>query len=221
MDRVHRIAQAIQATSVAAGVVAAQQATVWATNHAFPGAVPSIAALVAFAVAAQGLRWGLEFALESSRWIRRLLTGSQFVEGVWLDLMSQDNVPIAIGRSVISFAGSSVRYGGEDFSLDGKQRGLYTIDLMQFTWPIMRYKYTYNTTTRRDEGWGEAAFMERAGPPTFCSGCFVSLLDGARLTFESWRITDTQLLSSLDRDQTRRSAIQTFFAPILAERDRK
>jgi hypothetical protein len=166
----------------------------------------------------QLLRNGLELTFDSSRILRRLFLGKQLIEGTWLDLLKRGTDPVGYGFSRLEYDGSSVRLGGEDFLLDGTAQGHYQADLVELEWPKIRYKYTYQSSADAgvsSQGYGEAQFIERDGPPTHYVGFFFDLVEGKRISFEGWRVTDRALLSELDDVAARRSAIVAYFAKYL------
>jgi hypothetical protein len=224
MSRIKRIQQVVSGFSVSVSVVAAQQTALWVASHSidFPQWLPPAVAVVVFSMGSVAIRSLLEFSLENMVLLRRVLLGKQFIEGLWFELIFQDNHPVAIGHSNISYSDGKFLFGGEDFRLDGSNKGHFRVDLVELSWPVLRYKYTYETGLERDSGYGEAQFIERDdGPPLKFNGSFVSLRDGSRFTFETVRIKDPDLIRRFHRDLGRYATILSYLQPLIEERSRE
>ncbi len=221
MDRTKRIQQAVSVLSVGASVVAAQQAATWLSAHQqqLPGWLSPVTAVVVYTIGSLVLRFLLELLLESFQPLRRLLLGNQFIEGIWFEIISQNNIPVGIGHSEIIFSDGKFRFGGEDFMLNGSDKGHFRADLIELSWPVLKYKYTYETGEHKDSGYGEAQFLERGdGPPLKYAGAFVNLRDGSRYMFESFRIEDRELLERFHADLGKQGTVHQYLEGLVNER---
>jgi hypothetical protein len=210
--------------SISVSVVIAQQAASWVTAHSkdLPPWFPPVVAIVVYSMGSLLIRFSLDLLLDNVKLLRRLILGKQFVEGIWFDLIFQNNVPIAVGHSEITFSDGKFLLGGEDFRIDGADKGHFRVDLVELSWPVLKYKYTYESTLHRDSGYGEAQFIERDnGPPLKYTGSFVSLKDGARFTFETIRIEDPELIQQFHRDLGRDGTVRRHLKQLIEERSRQ
>ena len=221
MDKLKRLSQVIVSMSLAFSAVIAQQASSWVESQAAsPAWLPPVVALAIVSGGSYVLRLVLEIVFESSRWLRRLLLGRQFVEGTWFDLSVEDGQPIIVGVSRVEFSGTTVRFSGEDFAVDGTRQGHYLADLTSLEWPKLKYKYTYHVSDAPQlskQGYGEAQFIERDGPPKEYVGFYFELLVGKRVTYEGWRVEDPEILAQLDDRVRRRHVIKNFLRPRFEE----
>jgi len=215
MDKLKRLPQFIISISLAISAVLAQQAASWVEKQkTAPGWLPAIVALLIIGGGSYALRLFLELFLDSSKRLRKFILGRQFIEGTWLDISKAEGQPIIIAVSRIEFAGSSVRFAGEDFSMDTRRRGHYLTDIAWLDWPRLKYKYTYQVSDAcqiSNQGYGEKLFIERDGLPREYVGFYFDLLEGKRVTYEGWRVEDPALLRQLDDPKTRRQAAIDFF----------
>ena len=221
MDRLEKISQVTQTLSLATSAVVGQQVSSWMERQkAFPAWLPPLAALLIVVVGLHVLQALLETLFSSLKPLRRLLLGNQFIEGIWFDLSQADGRPIVVGIARIMLAGSTVRFYGDDFSVDGTRQGHYMSDYASLEWPKLKYKYTYHVSGTRqlsNQGFGEAQFLARGGPPQQYVGFHFDILEGQRVTYEGWRIEDRSILDKLDNPNTRRKVVLEFFRVRLEE----
>ena len=130
------------------------------------------------------------YNLETSKDVRKILLGREFVEGTWLDLLSHGDTQIAYGVTRIVSSESSLRITGLDYDLNAEHTGYYSVDMLMFEFPKIKYKYTYQKSDNQglaQEGFGEIQFTERNGPPSKYAGFSFNLMEGRRVTFASWK----------------------------------
>lgn len=225
MDRLNKIAQITQTLSLAASAAVGQQVSSWLEKQkTFSPWLPPLVALLIVVVGLHLLQSLLENIFDSSRTLRRLLLGHQFIEGTWFDLSLADDRPPIVGIARILFSGSTVRFYGDDFSVDGTRQGHYMSDYASLEWPKLKYKYTYHVSGTRqlsNQGFGEAQFLTHGGPSQQYVGFHFDILEGLRVTYEGWKIEDQQILDKLDNPNTRREVVLEFFRPRLEELTRK
>lgn len=175
---------------------------------------PLITALIVVTLTFQLFKFIFETIFEMSEVVRKILLGREFVEGTWLDLLSHGGVPFACGVTRIVSSGSSLRITGEDYDIDSNSCGYYAVDMLLFEFPKIKYKYTYQKSDNKglaQEGFGEIQFMERNGRPIKYAGFSFNLKEDRRVTFESWKVEDKEILARLDKPESERSAIFDFF----------
>jgi len=181
MDRLSKISQVTQALSLATVAVVGQQVSSWMEKQKiFPDWLPPLVALLIVVAGLQILQALLESLFDSSRPLRRLLLGNQFIEGIWFDLAQADDRPTIVGVARIVVLGAHVRFYGDDFSVDGTRQGHYISDYASLEWPKLKYKYTYHvsgTEQLSNQGFGEAQFLTRSGPPHQYVGFHFDILE--------------------------------------------
>lgn len=214
MSRVDRLSRLSSAVSIAIGVGLAEEFTNWIEKYNLPAWFPHVSAVVIVVVIFQLLKFIFDSIFEMSEGMRKILLGREFVEGTWLDLMSQNGIPVAYGITRMASSGTSLRISGEDYDLNAKRTGYYSVDMLIFEFPKIRYKYTYQRSDNQgleEAGFGEFQFRERNGPPVKCSGFFFNLMEDRRITFESWKVIDKEILAMLDSPESDKKAILGFF----------
>ena len=214
MTREDKVAHLSSAVGVGIGVALSQVFTDWILKKSLPPWFPIVSALVVVTVTFQVLKFIFDAIFEMSENVRKILLGREFVEGTWLDLLSHGGIPFACGVTRIVSSGSFLRITGEDYDLESSSSGYYSVDMLVFEFPKIKYKYTYQKSDNQglaQEGFGEIQFMERNGRPTKYAGFSFNLKEDRRVTFESWKVESKEILARLDDPESERNAIFEFF----------
>lgn len=223
MDNLKRLTRAIHAISLTASVLAAELGASWVEEHVQNGErrhwLPLVVAVVVVIYASHSIQDLLELLLENSKTLRRRLLGRQFIEGTWFIIFLVNEKPRSFGITRIEFAGTSVRFSGEDFLVEKEGRGHYLTDFTLLDWPKLKYKYTYQVSDSKEisrQGYGEAQFLEiDDGPPKEFDGFFFELLEGERVTFAGRLVeSDEDKAKVNDNLKTRRAAAEDYFIGI-------
>lgn len=214
MDRLKKLSQLSSVVSIAVGVGIAKEFTDWIIKFNLPSWFPHVTAVIVVVITFQFLKFIFEAIFDMSVTMRRILLGHQFIEGTWLDIMSHNGKPISYGVTRIVSSGSSFRISGEDYDLNANNTGFYSLDMLVFEFPKIKYKYTYQRSDSlglAQEGFGEFQFRERNGAPVKYAGFTFDLGEGKRITFEGWKVENKAVLSLLDKPASDKEAILSFF----------
>ena len=167
------------------------------------------AILIAFViVVAKALEFIAERAFDSSTWMRRLVLGSDFIEGVWLHRIFQgQNTNNVSSFAVITIACEHGAYTvtGKAYNLDGTVLGSFSTAATVYTDGRLRSIYDgLKSTSESLEviGYSEYKFLKsgrRAYPLAWSGYLYDTDLKTKYLT-EGVRITNRQTLDDLERD---------------------
>lgn len=214
MDKLRILSKLNLAVSVGIGVVFVRISSMWVEQLAWKWWISILVALVIVGIMSPVCSYLFTHGFDNMNWLRRLLLGNQFIEGVWFDLMKQDGKSLAYGITNIKSSGSQLQLTGEDFDLRGEHGGYYYTDMLVISWPVLKYKYTYQRSDDSElanHGYGEIKIDNSAYYPVRYEGFYFNLREGKRVSFESWRVRDKHTLELLNDPKTRRDAVCKFF----------
>lgn len=202
MNRLERFATFASVAGIATGVALTE--AVRQSLERLPAGV-DIAAVVGIVLVSAGLvREVFEQTVERSSRLRRIVLGRRYVEGSWIDFVTRDNLPPLVGITSIEPSGSSLRYGGTNFSAYGEYLGTFTTTTVAFQWPELRF--TYGPALDATEmdlgasslmiGFGEIVFQSSQRLPSTYRGRCHDVEQGLHW-IEGQRITDEADLADL------------------------
>lgn len=151
-----------------------------------------------------------------SRWqgLRRFILGSNFVEGVWLEVVENDEGYKGIALTRLVFDNFNLSFSGTDYGRSGIAVANYRGDILDTSYPTLTYKHStqplkdslyigsdpnHISKKSRLEGFGEMQFHPRpSGLPLAYTGFFIHQNIGIRYTVSGRKIQDNKILSNLD-----------------------
>ena len=228
MDQYQRISAVASAIALGTGVVLANVSRDYLASLKLATWKQLIVEFLIISISILAIRSLLDTWLFLAPWIRRLFLGGQYVEGTWVDLVRHGGRVASIGIIQIRPQGSSLRYSGENYDLDGRYIGHFTSKMTSLSWPRLSFKYDTFDIMAGDsapgpflQGFGEIAFDETSFPPRRYHGDCIDSLAGVRHALEGWRIVDKSDLKKLRDPQERGKAIlalaQRHFASALVD----
>ena len=143
--------------------------------------------------------------------------GDQSLDGCWFDAILRNGTIVFFTVNWIRTDLPTLRFGGDNYSLDGLPTGGHQTDTVVINWPVISYTSTsqrYKQNNPLTPSYGQLRLEENpAGPPYHWSGLFVDVFEGVFYQFEGWRVEDPLLLKDLCNPEKRSALI-----PVLAKK---
>lgn len=180
--------------------------------------------VIIFAIAKAVLKYVISFVLDFLGCLRRwIFFRDQYIEGLWFDIIRQNQEIISIGHSRICYSNGKYQISGEDFSVkigsdcktlfsssspdnDREDHGHYCSESVASDWPNLKYVFIYNGGHR---GCGEATFINNHDPEDHkywrghnyekYHGFFVHFATGERFTYEGFLIKKSKQPKLIDK----------------------
>lgn len=198
LNRFERLPSIAAAAGVAVGLLIANGVHDWLEAKRVGSGALVVSDLVCVLIALVLVRFLAEQALYNWRWLRRLVLGRQHVEGCWLDVVTHSDGSQRFGIVRFEPDKNSLRYGGENYTPDGKPIGDFDTDVVAMDWPMLRFAYRAFDGTEAQgragrtgdaflNGFGDLRFNELDGRPTTYSGRCIDATQGAH-SIQGWRI---------------------------------
>lgn len=161
---------------------------------------------------------------EKFKFLRQLVLGNQFVEGTWIEFVTQDEKINSIGIANISSNGYELKIDGHNFDLKGNLTYAFssTANMSRIEWPVFRYVYEdWPLKGVKDtiEGVGYIKFGPTGGRPTMYAGGFTHIGIGVIIGIEGRLITDKNELIALNTPTEMRKALKKYLMQRLQETD--
>ena len=163
----------------------------------------SLLALAIVAISLVVFQEGAQYLLGNSSIIRRLVLGSRYVEGAWIDAVFHEDELTSVALVSIRPDGDEIRLSGDLYSPSGNSIGLVRTDMVVTQWPVMKYKYTSMRSGAQmppSQGYCEIQFDEQRRPPSRFYGYYSDLLRPYRCDVVGRRLKKAELLSLLTRE---------------------
>ena len=147
--------------------------------------------------------------------LRQLLLGNQFVEGTWIEFVSQGQKIISIGISNISSSGYELKISGNNHALNGNLRYGFssTADMVKVEWPVFRYVYEeWPLEGHQDtiQGVAHIKFGPTNNRPTIYTGAFSDIGTGVLTGIEGRLITSKDELKSISNPAEIRKVLKKY-----------
>lgn len=154
--------------------------------------------------------WLILNAIERATWLKRLMFGEQWIEGIWFDeVVGHDHYALV----AISFENGQPHVHGEQFDVRGDVTTTWESTASVLDGHTMRTIYRspqfIGGELREINGYSTYVFQARPGQcPDFYSGSFCDIeRDGRQCQIRGHRITDALSLSELGDEKTRRACV--------------
>lgn len=150
-------------------------------------------------------------------WLRRIVLGKQYIEGVWVDVVRAQGQEAWYGLCWIEPSGLSIRYYGCNHNQHGAPIGTFIADLLTFDWPRLSFKYhNSDDSTVETEGFGEFIFEPGYKERTVCYKGFVIDRNGNTSSVFGRKVVEPSLCQAFSDIRSRREALLTVIAELEA-----
>lgn len=203
MERLQTCTKMMGTLGAAAGVLFAEWATRLLVEYALPKWVSLLLALAIVALSLVVFQEGAQYLLGNSSILRRLVLGSRYVEGAWIDAVYNEDKLTSVALLRIQPDGDEIRLSGDLYSPSGNSIGLVRTDMVVTQWPVMKYKYTSVRSGAQmppSQGYCEIQFDEQSNPPSRFYGYYSDLLRPYRCDLVGRRLTKAELPSLLTKE---------------------
>lgn len=212
MVKYRYLGPAASAVAVGAGAWTGQQVSQFLTTLE-TGPFAASLGLVIAAIGTYGVvHWFVRDIFLNWTWLRRLLLGSRFVEGKWINLLVVDNRIVSVGVIHVRACGDSVSLDGCDIGMDGVIRSTFKSRVVEMDWPHCSYLYDAERSFKdvpRSSGVGHWEFIQIAGKRfTRIKGNFVDSFDGQRNDFGGWLEENPDILIGLEDEASRLTTVR-------------
>ena len=213
---------------VAVGVVLTDRLSSWLKEWLTRPGVEVLFSVVVIAISIELVKVFAETLFDHSRFLRRFLLGSEYLEGTWFDIMKVAGKPSEVGLSWFTYDDWELQYSGEDYDL--KPQAEHAELAMEHRFPYtaekivhlknnkLLYKFTADRSDRDDleiAGYGELQLHPGdRGIPTRYSGHYYRPEGGGvfrKISFEGFRLDETRdrdCLRRLNSPETRKDAMR-------------
>lgn len=187
----------------------------------------NLGSVVLIVVLDQTITFLLQGFYETNQLLRKLLLGNQFVEGTWIEFVSQNKKIVSVGIAVISSKDYEIQINGNNFDLNGNLNYGFssTANMARMEWPIFRYVYEDRPLQGSQDTLAGVAHI-KFGPtnnrPTIYAGSFTHIGTGILVGLEGRRVTSTDELRLLSNPSEMRKVLKKYLQQRLQEvHDRK
>ncbi len=184
------------------------------------GEWPKAVAAVVLAFGVYGtISKALWHVFRSSRWLRRWLLSSAYVEGTWVGHYQRHG----LDRYTVEYIDQSegeVRIFGREFDENGKTRGSWHSEtaMLDLTRRKLVYTYSCDMHARRSGHRGVGVFMlcyEGKGAPSILDGYAADLLDGDKDPNKEYRVSFKDIPDEDALKEARARFSSQTFSPVL------
>jgi hypothetical protein len=212
MSRLARLADAI-AVATTGAFLTAVRATM---GDDTPFLVEVAGSFAILAIGFVVLRDFLAVRIVSWPWLRRMVLGQDYVEGTWVDVVTYDDGRSLVGVVRFSPDGTSLRYWGSNYYLDGTFAGVFVATTSKVDMPRFDFAYTGEQDAgKHRSGIGQITFHGPSGPISSFSGFCVDSDESSRHRIRGIRVTDDHTLDALASPATAYSTARALAEPLL------
>jgi hypothetical protein len=179
-------------------------------DHNLPATLGTIILGLVAIGSLQVSEWLVLNAIERATWLKRLMFGEQWIEGVWFDeVVGHDHYALV----TISFQKGEPHVHGEQFDIRGRVNTTWESTAAVLDGQTMRTIYRspqfIGGELREISGYSTYVFQASPGRcPEFYSGSFWDIeRDGRQCQIRGHRIVDVLTLSELADEKTRRTCV--------------
>jgi len=218
MNRYKQIPQFAMSLGVGVSAVFAAWTAKWLKQFSLPDWFVLLTILLTTGFGGWFITTAFRYLFESSKWVRRRLLGRQFVEGTWFIEIRLNNELTGFAVSRIEADGTSLRWSGEHYDLEGQILGSVKGKVIEIDWPKIRYSYESDRDDPNNlhrEGYGERTFMEQDGPPVGFNGQFIDHLSGEKKRTRAWKVKNKEESAELRNPQKCEAFIERYKVQLL------
>lgn len=142
------------------------------------------------------------FVFSKLLFLRKLLLGSRFFEGTYIEILHEGKEFVSIGIAWIEISGDGIILHGYDYSPDGNINYHWKSqkDMVSIEWPWLHYSYscTPHDTVKTYRGVAQMHFSKSTkGRPKTYAGSFIHAESGQHVGFEGWLLEDKESLKAV------------------------
>ena len=216
IERLQRAVRWFQAAVVAAIALASENMLKLLHDRLhdrfFASAIVLVVAVVAFKASEAFAEW----AIDQSRWLRKRILADHFIEGYWIDKVQGVAADEALDvYAIIKIKCERGRYEVSGESFDGTGEPLGNFRCYTSSYSDFQLRYAYEGINSRHpeskvEGYGEYHFTPGRVVPVTFSGFIYDSYHAKRVNLRANKISNRDLLASIDEQVTRKRVIQAF-----------
>jgi len=224
VKRIQRIAQGV-AVATAVGIGAPVQRWLVEADVAITVQLVVMGALIALCLTLW--REVIETRVLGLEWLRKLILERDYVEGHWIDVVTRrainprDPDDRYVGIVTLKPSGSDLRYGGENFAVDGAPLGYFDAQVVDVEMPVIVFVYEEDRPANAEvalRGVGRIQFVQApSGPPQSFHGRCLDDSHWVRHTLAGRRLTAEETNSLPPAGRQRGIRAVELAAELLAE----
>ena len=155
-----------------------------------------------------------------SRWLRRVLSGKDYLEGDWplVVVDANDGKPLLVGLLNIEYKGGKLVVSGNDWNPDGTRALTFRSLQSQYENGLLQYFYEQGPDPRQPtmRGYTEIYFFPTDAPPVRHAGEFLDKEHGRPMRFYARKLIAKRGAARPKTDKDRIAAAQNFLREIEA-----
>jgi hypothetical protein len=197
VDRLERIARAVSGFLAIAVITAAMfkhellDGLIESIGHMAgqkigPTASSAIAVIV-LSLGFAGLEIGVHASIKKWRWLRRLLLGSDDIEGVWVDHVRQGDAILNGAFVSIKYRDGEFAVTGDEWTADGRHVHSFWSEFSKYENNRLRFAFTSTDGAEKLEGSAAYHFSTHGRRPTGFAGFYVENTTGKTTNIEGIR----------------------------------
>lgn len=175
-----------------------------------------VAAIILVMLISKSLEALFSLAVENSVTLRKLVMGSQFMEGYWIDKVvdvANDNTMLSVGILKISFYHGMIMVSGTGYSPKYDPLGSFQTYISKYD--AFTLKYGYVSILPRDggtevHGHGQYMFSQGNDSPVRFTGFMQDSHFTNKILIEGEKISDKAILRHIDENETRANLVSAF-----------